>query len=191
MSKCRESINSCVTFSCSYGDNPKLHRGAQNKKHFKMLLGILIGVLVILLVLFLGSLLFMRSYRRKTYEKKSDAKGLYAYKFYLALSMWGGRADFLSSAFVLCSSVDSKRSSTKPSMTYSIARGANLMDDGITYYIALAELEEATQNFSKKIGKGSFGSVFYGKMKDGKEVAVKIMADLTSHGNQQFVTEVV
>lgn len=76
-------------------------------------------------------------------------------------------------------------------MTYSIARGANLMDDGITYYIALAELEEATQNFSKKIGKGSFGSVFYGKMKDGKEVAVKIMADLTSHGNQQFVTEVV
>ncbi|XP_041011105.1 probable LRR receptor-like serine/threonine-protein kinase At1g67720 isoform X2 [Juglans microcarpa x Juglans regia] len=144
-----------------YGDNPKLHKGEQNKKHFKLILGISIGVLVILSVLFLGSLLFMRSFRRKTYQKKSDiAKG------------------------------DSKRSSTKPSTTYSIARGAHLVDDGITYYIALSELEEATQNFSKKIGKGSFGSVFYGKMKDGKEVAVKIMADLTSHGNQQFVTEV-
>lgn len=65
------------------------------------------------------------------------------------------------------------------------------MDEGTAYYIPLSELEEATQNFSKKIGKGSFGSVYYGKMKDGKEVAVKIMADLSSHGNQQFVTEVV
>ncbi len=65
------------------------------------------------------------------------------------------------------------------------------MDEGIAYYITLSELEEATQNFSKKIGRGSFGSVYYGKMKDGKEVAVKIMADLSSHGDQQFVTEVV
>ncbi|KAG2707985.1 hypothetical protein I3760_05G171400 [Carya illinoinensis] len=143
-----------------YGDNPKLRKGAQNRKHFKLILGISIGVLVILSVLFLGSLLFMRIFRRKMYQEESDAKG------------------------------DSKRSSTKPSATYSIARGAHLMEDGITYYIALSELEEATQNFSKKIGRGSFGSVFYGKMKDGKEVAVKIMTDLTSHGNQQFVTEV-
>jgi hypothetical protein len=92
---------------------------------------------------------------------------------------------------VLCPSGDSKRSNTKPSTAYSIARGGHLMDERIAYYIALSELEEATQNFSKKIGQGSFGSVYYGKMKDGKEVAVKIMADLSSHGDQQFVTEVV
>ncbi|KAG2666260.1 hypothetical protein I3760_15G049300 [Carya illinoinensis] len=124
-----------------YGDNPKLHKGAQNKKHFKLILGISIGC-------------------NSMYQKESDAKG------------------------------DSKCKNTKPSAINSIARGAHSMDDGITYYIALSELEEATQNFSKKIGRGSFGSVFYGKMKDGKEVAVKIMTDLTSHGNQQFVTEV-
>ena len=59
------------------------------------------------------------------------------------------------------------------------------------YYISLSELEEATNIFSKKIGKGSFGSVYYGKMKDGKEVAVKIMAEAASHRTQQFVTEVV
>ncbi|KAK1575331.1 hypothetical protein Q3G72_004550 [Acer saccharum] len=58
------------------------------------------------------------------------------------------------------------------------------------YYISLSELEEATNIFSKKIGKGSFGSVYYGKMKDGKEVAVKIMAEAASHRTQQFVTEV-
>ena len=65
------------------------------------------------------------------------------------------------------------------------------MDEGVAYYISLSELEEATNNFSKKIGKGSFGSVYYGKMKDGKEVAVKIMADASSHHTHQFVTEVV
>jgi hypothetical protein len=91
----------------------------------------------------------------------------------------------------LCSLGESKRSSNKTSTAYSIARGGHLMDEGIAYYITLSELEEATQNFSKKIGKGSFGSVYYGKMKDGKEVAVKIMADLCSNGDQQFVTEVV
>lgn len=60
----------------------------------------------------------------------------------------------------------------------------------MAYYLSLSELEEATNNFSKKIGKGSFGSVFYGKMIDGKEVAVKIMAESSTHGNQQFMTEV-
>lgn len=64
------------------------------------------------------------------------------------------------------------------------------MDEGTAYYITLSDLKVATNNFSKKIGKGSFGSVYYGKMKDGKEIAVKTMTDPSSHGNHQFVTEV-
>ena len=64
------------------------------------------------------------------------------------------------------------------------------MDEGVACYIPLSEIEAATNNFSKKIGKGSFGPVYYGKLKDGKEVAVKIMADSSSHGTKQFVTEV-
>ena len=65
------------------------------------------------------------------------------------------------------------------------------MDEGIACYMGLSDLKEATSNFSKKIGKGSFGSVYYGKMKDGKEVAVKIMSDSSTYGDHQFVTEVV
>ncbi|KAL2547160.1 putative LRR receptor-like serine/threonine-protein kinase [Forsythia ovata] len=84
----------------------------------------------------------------------------------------------------------SLRSSTKPLTGYSLARGGSLMDEGVAYYIPLSEIQEATNNFSRKIGKGSFGPVYYGKMKDGKEVAVKTMADSSSHGTKQFVTEV-
>lgn len=65
------------------------------------------------------------------------------------------------------------------------------MDEGVACYIPLSEIEEATNKFSRKIGKGSFGPVYYGKLKDGKEVAVKIMADSSSHGTRQFITEVV
>ncbi|GER47996.1 leucine-rich repeat protein kinase family protein [Striga asiatica] len=84
---------------------------------------------------------------------------------------------------------NSWRFSTQPLTAYSVARGGSLMEEGVSYYIPLADLEEATNNFSKQIGKGSFGPVYYGKMKDGKEVAVKTMADSSSHGTKQFVTE--
>lgn len=98
---------------------------------------------------------------------------------------------FLEYSIILfCPSGDSLRTSTKRSSAYSIARGGNLMDEGVAYHITFSEIEEATKCFSKQIGKGSFGPVYYGKLKDGKEVAVKIMADSSSHGTRQFVTEV-
>lgn len=83
----------------------------------------------------------------------------------------------------------SLRTSTKTSTAYSIVRDGHLREEG-SHYIALSDLESATDRFSKKIGKGSFGSVYYGRMKDGKEVAVKIMTEISNDGHQQFVTEV-
>ncbi|EXB82442.1 putative LRR receptor-like serine/threonine-protein kinase [Morus notabilis] len=145
-----------------YQDNPGLHKVSQSKKkHLNLVIGTAVGVSVLLIILLVGGLLLIRTLRRKASRtKSSDRKGY------------------------------SLRASTKASTAYSISRGGHLRDEGIACYITLSELEEATNNFSKKIGRGSFGSVYYGRMRDGKEVAVKIMADSSSHGDQQFVTEV-
>ncbi|XP_027922141.1 probable LRR receptor-like serine/threonine-protein kinase At1g67720 [Vigna unguiculata] len=131
-----------------------------NKKHFKMVVGISIGVLVILLIFFLVSLVLLLNTRRKASQKKREEKGI------------------------------SGRTNSKPLTGYSFLRGGSLMDENTTCHITLSELKEATDNFSEKIGKGSFGSVYYGKMRDGKEIAVKSMSESSCHGNQQFVNEV-
>ncbi|XWS43636.1 hypothetical protein CRYUN_Cryun16bG0120800 [Craigia yunnanensis] len=55
---------------------------------------------------------------------------------------------------------------------------------------ALAEIEDATKNFEQKIGSGGFGVVYYGKMKDGKEIAVKVLASNSFQGKREFTNEV-
>ncbi|XP_008792358.2 probable LRR receptor-like serine/threonine-protein kinase At1g67720 [Phoenix dactylifera] len=54
----------------------------------------------------------------------------------------------------------------------------------------LSDIEEATENFSKKIGSGGFGTVYYGKMKDEKEIAVKVLRNDSYQENRQFSNEV-
>ncbi|OAE20945.1 hypothetical protein AXG93_3846s1030 [Marchantia polymorpha subsp. ruderalis] len=55
----------------------------------------------------------------------------------------------------------------------------------------LAEITTITHNFVRKLGQGSFGPVFYGKLPDGTEVAVKVNAADSSQGTEEFVNEVV
>ena len=150
--------------------------------HSKVIIGVSLGVLVLLILLLVGSFLLLHKLRRRTtpYHKK----GLYLTNL-LNTSRIAPLFSDVSHRVVWILG-GSLKASTKRSSGYSIGKG----DEGIAYYLSLAELEEATNNFSKKVGKGSFGSVYYGKMADGKEVAVKIMAESSAHGNQQFTTEV-
>ncbi|XP_042476517.1 probable LRR receptor-like serine/threonine-protein kinase At1g67720 isoform X1 [Macadamia integrifolia] len=55
---------------------------------------------------------------------------------------------------------------------------------------AFSEIEDATRKFEKKIGSGGFGVVYYGKMKDGKEIAVKVLTSNSYQGKREFSNEV-
>ncbi|PHU11749.1 putative LRR receptor-like serine/threonine-protein kinase [Capsicum chinense] len=54
----------------------------------------------------------------------------------------------------------------------------------------LAELERATKDFEKKVGSGGFGVVYYGKLKDGKEIAVKVLKNNSLQVKREFSNEV-
>ncbi|CAN4124857.1 unnamed protein product [Withania somnifera] len=55
-----------------------------------------------------------------------------------------------------------------------------------------AELQQATMNFdsSRELGDGGYGTVYYGKLQDGREVAVKRLYDHNARRKEQFITEI-
>ncbi|KAJ6841504.1 putative LRR receptor-like serine/threonine-protein kinase isoform X2 [Iris pallida] len=147
-----------------YDGNPGLNPSGHHKSNFKFVLFIAIGATAFFTFLLLGCIWMRRNRHRKPLQDENNEK-----------------------------KCDSFRIMSKLSTPYSIIRGSSLvLDDGldVACYISLADIEDATGKFSKKIGEGSFGSVYYGKTKDGKEIAVKMSADLSGHGTQQFVNEV-
>lgn len=54
----------------------------------------------------------------------------------------------------------------------------------------LKEIKAITGNNKTLIGRGGFGPVYYGKLADGKEVAVKVRATDSKQGYSEFLNEV-
>ncbi|KAF9597884.1 hypothetical protein IFM89_022096 [Coptis chinensis] len=54
----------------------------------------------------------------------------------------------------------------------------------------ISEIEYSTRKFEKKIGSGGFGVVYYGKLEDGKEIAVKVLTNNSYQGKREFSNEV-
>ncbi|KAE8798115.1 putative LRR receptor-like serine/threonine-protein kinase [Hordeum vulgare] len=48
----------------------------------------------------------------------------------------------------------------------------------------LCDLEEATKDFENRIGSGGFGIVYYGKLSDGREIAVKVPTNDSYQGKK-------
>lgn len=55
------------------------------------------------------------------------------------------------------------------------------------------ELDKASENYrlSKVLGEGTQGTVFKGMLLDGRIVAVKMYIDVSEHGLEQFINELV
>ncbi|XP_040385720.1 probable LRR receptor-like serine/threonine-protein kinase At1g67720 [Oryza brachyantha] len=54
----------------------------------------------------------------------------------------------------------------------------------------LSEIEDATDKFDRRIGSGGFGIVYYGKLTDGREIAVKLLTNDSYQGIREFLNEV-
>ncbi|WVZ16266.1 hypothetical protein V8G54_009248 [Vigna mungo] len=61
---------------------------------------------------------------------------------------------------------------------------------GAAKVFSYKEIKVATRNFKEIIGKGSFGSVYLGKLPEGKSVAVKVRFDKSQLGADSFINEV-
>ncbi|MQL91207.1 hypothetical protein Taro_023806 [Colocasia esculenta] len=143
-----------------YDGNPEL-KLRNHGKNLKLVIGMAAGALFVFAILLWGIVFLWRNFRRKALRDNERCKSV--------------------------------QIASKVSTHFSVSRGGSLIvDEGldVAYHITLAEIEEATDSFSKQIGEGSFGAVYYGKLEDGKEVAVKSSNGRSIHGNQQFVNEV-
>ncbi|KAL8161395.1 hypothetical protein V2J09_012884 [Rumex salicifolius] len=64
--------------------------------------------------------------------------------------------------------------------------------EGIVKIFKYKELRSATNNFhpDNKIGRGGFGSVYQGKLKNGKMAAIKVLSIESKQGVTEFLTEI-
>ncbi|XP_071704355.1 G-type lectin S-receptor-like serine/threonine-protein kinase SD2-5 [Rutidosis leptorrhynchoides] len=60
---------------------------------------------------------------------------------------------------------------------------------GMPVRFSFKDLQQATNNFSKKLGQGGFGSVYEGVLKDGSKIAVKQLEGI-GQGKKEFRAEV-
>ncbi|KAK0572944.1 hypothetical protein LWI29_000765 [Acer saccharum] len=86
-------------------------------------------------------------------------------------------------------SPNSRYTSSDPSSKSDLEAASAYFGVPVFSYI---ELTEATNNFNheKELGDGGFGTVYYGKLRDGREVAVKRLYEHNYRRVEQFMNEI-
>ncbi|KAI4346907.1 hypothetical protein L6164_007770 [Bauhinia variegata] len=156
---------------CICGDKLCPESGSNSKGK---VIGVAVGVAAFVGILLVG-LLFLVFRRRKRIAEESKNKELF-----VPHSSGGGGTSTTS----MSRSVPSYASSNVESLHKSFYFGVQVFD--------YAELEEATDNFnsSMELGDGGFGVVYYGKLKDGRAVAVKRLYESNFKRVEQFKNEI-
>ncbi|CAN6442436.1 unnamed protein product [Victoria cruziana] len=70
------------------------------------------------------------------------------------------------------------------------AKPIALLEPEIKQDFSHAEIVDVTNNFGTVIGEGGSGNVYYGRLKNGREVAVKVIKNPLEQGIKEFVAEV-
>ncbi|KAJ7943116.1 Wall-associated receptor kinase [Quillaja saponaria] len=99
------------------------------------------------------------------------------------LILWQYKRKHASSDF------QSRNTNSDPSSNSDLETGSFYF--GVLVF-SYSELEEATNNFdhNKELGDGGFGTVYHGKLRDGREVAVKRLYENNYRRVEQFMNEV-
>ncbi|MFS8000982.1 putative protein kinase RLK-Pelle-SD-2b family [Helianthus anomalus] len=102
--------------------------------------------------------------------------------------------DYTALAFIKVQKVTSHRSSHQVARVVGSTIGSFVLlyfdqFPGMPTKFSYEELKTATEDFTKKLGEGGFGSVFEGSLKDGSKIAVKCLEGL-SHIKRSFLAEV-
>lgn len=86
----------------------------------------------------------------------------------------------------------SKSNSAQMPLARGYSRNLSSEGAGMTHLFSYKELEDATQGFSAavELGGGGFGTVYKGKLADGRVIAVKKLNQEGRQGLQQFHNEV-
>ncbi|XP_048422230.1 LEAF RUST 10 DISEASE-RESISTANCE LOCUS RECEPTOR-LIKE PROTEIN KINASE-like 1.3 isoform X3 [Pyrus x bretschneideri] len=101
----------------------------------------------------------------------------------------------LTSSSIATPSTNLSQSQSIPSYP-SFTSKSDYDNKASTYFgvkvFSYTELEEATENFNpaKELGDGGFGTVYYGKLQDGRVVAVKRLYENNFKRVEQFMNEV-
>ncbi|CAN6442443.1 unnamed protein product [Victoria cruziana] len=77
----------------------------------------------------------------------------------------------------------------KPSAAGDDLKQPNFVEPNTKQSFTYAEIQEITKNFEKLIGEGGSGRVYYGRLANGTEVAVKEIKESLPHGTKEFVSE--
>ncbi|OEL26521.1 putative LRR receptor-like serine/threonine-protein kinase [Dichanthelium oligosanthes] len=83
------------------------------------------------------------------------------------------------------------RRAKKQENAYSNSIGGIYSEKNIRLF-SYAELRSATDNFNRtnKVGRGGFGTVYKGTIRNGREVAVKVLSAESRQGIREFLTEI-
>ncbi|XP_061337380.1 LEAF RUST 10 DISEASE-RESISTANCE LOCUS RECEPTOR-LIKE PROTEIN KINASE-like 1.3 [Gastrolobium bilobum] len=142
----------------------------QGKKSKVVAVGIASGIVAGIL---LGCWVYLQ--RKKRIVEQSKSKDLFI------LPSSNGT---VNSTTNVSSSISSYPSSKSDSVQKSLYFGVHVF--------SYAELEQGTKKFdpSRELGDGGFGTVYYGNLKDGREVAVKRLYERNLKRVSQFMNEV-